>query len=387
MLFLLFLFSCCCAPELEAQLFKKKKKKNEIPRFTLKTAPSPEDQAKVLQNQLVSPVRKQLNRFNFSIEQGFGYFDYQNRLENVAVVQDASGSPLYLVPTNGEQQIVTPAEGITDWFSNVRTIAIDRIDDDSQIIGADSLNFIYRNRGRINPLVLRVSFSLKKLDRGHFQRTGERIYLDDDMIRLGAGIGFGRLRFRNPVNQQDVSNILRQQRLPQTSISTTKLFGTLSYNFYTFGDFSILADVMAGVWRLREDLPNVDNSVITYDPFFDVGFMFQKRFSKYFKGYIRPGFEYRKYSVNVGDLALPHQFLMFSVSVGVLLKYPIYPRNRYQADQVQMEHVFNGKIYRGRPFYKRQNPRYGQRRVRRKPQGSYFPGPKKNKEKKSKNDN
>ena len=83
----------------------------------------------------------------------------------------------------------------------------------------------------------------------------------------------------------------------------------------------------------------------------------------------------------------PHQFMMFSVSVGLVLKYPIYPRNKYQADQVQMEHVFNGKIYRGRPFYQNQNPRYGQRRIKRKPEGSYFPKQKKAKEKKSKNGN
>lgn len=40
---------------------------------------------------------------------------------------------------------------------------------------------------------------------------------------------------------------------------------------------------------------------------------------------------------------------------------------------VQMEHVFNGKMYRGRPFYKKQNPRYGQRGVNRKAKGWSFP--------------
>ncbi len=371
----------------DAQLFKKKKKKEQGAQFVLKTAPTPEEQAKALQKQLISPVRKQLNRFNLNIEKGVGFFTYQNQIQDAVVVQDASGSPFYLVPSGGERPIPTPVTGYTDWFSNAQSVQLERIDDDSNIFGSDTTDFVYRNNGRINPLIIRLSFSLKKLDRAHYERTGERIYLDDDMLRVGAGIGFGRLKFRNPVNQQEVGDLLRQYRLPQTSFSATKLFGTLSYNLYTLGDFSAIADVMGGVWRLGQNNGTVDNTVITYDPFVDVGFMFQKRFSKYFKGYVRPGFEYRKFNVAAGDLAVPHQFFMFSVSVGVLLKYPIYPRNKYQADQVQMEHVFNGRLYRGRPFYQNQNPRYGQNRKRRKPQGSYFPKPKKTKEKKAKNGN
>ena len=357
-----------------------------VEKFVLETAPTPEERAKQLQKLLVSPLRKQLNRFNLSIEKGFGYFAYQNKLENVTAVQDASGSPTYLLPT-GTDLNVTPLQGITDWLSNSQTITINRIDDDSNLFGSDTTDFIYRNTGRINPFVLRLSFSLKKLDRGHYERTGERIYLDDDQVRVGAGIGWGKLRYRNPVNQQEVSSLLRDYRLPQTTYATTKMFGTLSYNFYTMGDLSILADVMAGVWKLKENTTNVDNSIISYDPFADVGVMFQKRFSKYFKGYIRPGIEYRKYTLNAGDIAFLHQYMMFTVSVGLLLKYPIYPRNKYQPDQVQMEHVFNGRIYRGRPFYQKQNPRYGQNRVRRKPSGSYFPQPKKKKPKKQKNGN
>ena len=195
----------------------------------------------------------------------------------MVVVQDASGSPLFLVPT-GAEPIPIPIQGITHWFSNAQTITINRIDDDSQLVGADTTDFIYRNSGRINPFILRLSFSLKKLDRGHFGRTGERIYLDDDMIRLGAGIGFGKLRFRNPVHQQEVSDELRQYRLQQTSFASTKMFGTVSYNFYSQGDFRVLADVMAGVWKLKANTPNVDNSIITYDPFIDVGLMFQNNF-------------------------------------------------------------------------------------------------------------
>ena len=69
------------------------------------------------------------------------------------------------------------------------------------------------------------------------------------------------------------------------------MFASVTYNFYSLGDFSMLADVYGGVWKIKQSQINSDN--INYEPFFNVGLMFQTTFSKYFKGYIRPSFEMR----------------------------------------------------------------------------------------------
>ncbi|WP_189631316.1 hypothetical protein [Roseivirga thermotolerans] len=380
---IIFLCLCLLAPVSgHAQLFKKKnkKKKSEIQGFVLEEGVTPEERQKALERQLVSPVRKMLNRFNFQIEKSYGYFAYQNPLEGVSVIRNPRNDLLYLVPLGEETGTNLPATGYTNWFNRLETTTIDYIDDDSQIVRTDTASFAYSNSGRYNPLTLRVSLSLKKLDRGHFERTGEKRYLDDDLIRVGGGIGFGAMKFRHPSSEQDVDPILRRYSLPETKLSTTKLFGSVSYNFYSLGDFSMLADVYGGVWKIKAS--QVNKEQVTYDPFFNVGLMFQTTFSKYFKGYIRPSFEMRSYTLADDAISMPHKFTMFSIDLGLLLKYPTYPRNRYVANQVQMEHVFNGKMYRGRPFYKKQNPRYGQNRVRRKPGGSFFPIIKQKKSKK-----
>lgn len=367
--------------EADAQLFKKKKKKKgNVEGFVLEEKADPEKQKKQLERQLVSPVRKMLNRFNFNIEKGFGYFSYTNPLTDVSVIRNPRGDLLYVVPLGQEDGQTSPIDAYQNWFTDLTPVSIERIDDDSNIVKSDTVDFVYKNQGRINPITFRVSFSLKKFDKGHFERTQEKIYLDDDLIRIGGGISFGSLKFRNPASTQEVEPLLRNFRLPETKLSTTRLFASVSYNLYTKGDYSIHADVLGGVWKIKASQAN--NDVVNYDPFFNIGFMFQKKFSKYFKGYIRPSFELRSYTVTNDQVNIQHKFSVFSIDLGVLLKYPTYPRNKYKADQVQMEHVFNGKLYRGRPFYRKQNPRFGQNRIRRKPRGSSFPKVKKNKSKK-----
>ena len=65
----------CFSLEGNAQLFKKKKKKNDVlPLFTVEQELTPEERQKALQKQLVSPTRKKLNRFNLNIETGVGFF-------------------------------------------------------------------------------------------------------------------------------------------------------------------------------------------------------------------------------------------------------------------------------------------------------------------------
>ncbi len=378
LLTVLSVFTCF---EADAQLFKKKKKKQgNVQGFVLEEKADPEKEKRQLERQLVSPLRKMLNRFNFNIEKGIGYFSYKNPLTDVSVIRNPKGNLLYIVPLNQEDGLTSPINAFDNWFTDLNPLGIERIDDDSDIVRTDTVDFTYKNSGRINPITFRLSFSLKKIDKGHFERTKEKVYLDEDLIRVGGGISFGSFKFRNPVSTQEIDAELRSFRLPETKLSTTRIFGSISYNFYSMGDYSIHADVLGGVWKIKASQANKD--LITYDPFFNIGVMFQKKFSKYFKGYIRPSVELRSYTIANDQVNAKHKFSVFSIDLGLLLKYPVYPRNRYKADQVQMEHVFNGKLYRGRPFYRKQNPRYGQKRIRRKPRGGSFSRVKKNKSKK-----
>lgn len=369
--FLLILCLLLAGHSAEAQLFGKKKKKTSVSGFTLKESPSPENRREAQQKRMVSPIRKILNGFNFHIEKSFGYFSYQSELTGVSVIRDPSGDLLYMVPIGQEGSVTSPINAYTNWTTDLTPVAINRIDDDSQIVRTDTANMIYKNSGWTNPWVFRLDYSIKKVDKAHLKRTGEKRYLDQDQFRIGGGIGFGSMVFKNSANTQNIDPLLGNNGLSNKTIRTTKLFGSASYNAYSFGDFSIIADVYGGVWKTKST--DINQTLVNYDPFFNVGVMFQTTWSKYFKGYIRPSIEMRSYTLSNDFVSVPHKFNIFSIDLGLILKYPTYPRNKYKADMVQMEHEFNGKMYRGRPFYRKQNPRTGQRRNTSKGSGYKFP--------------
>ena len=152
--------------------------------------------------------------------------------------------------------------------------------------------------------------------------------------------------------------------LPGTRVSTTKVFGSVTVNAYQYGDLSLLADLSAGIWKIWSQ--HFNQNLVKHDPFFNIGLIFEKKFSKYFKVYIRPSFEMRQFGLANGAVSVRHRFSIFTIDLGALIKYPIYPRNRFKAHRVQMEHVFKGRIYRGRSIFQRQNPRIGQHGLSRK---------------------
>lgn len=355
----------------EAQLFKKKKKKANLTGFVLEEAETPEERQKRLRRQLVNPVRSVLNKFNFSIEKSLGYFTYQNPLENVSIVRNRNNNNLFIVPLGQEGGATQPINAFNNWQTRFTELNVNNIGNESEVVRTNATPVVYKNVGRYNPYVFRLSFSLKKLDKGHFERTGEKRYLNEDLLRLGGGIGFGAMKFKRDYNRQDTDLFIGDYNLQETKLSTTKMFGSITYNLFSRSDFSALVDVYGGVWRIKSE--QISDSNVDYDPFFNVGIMLQRTFSKYFKGYIRPNIEMRGYTLANELISTEHKFTVFSIDLGLLLKYPIYPRNKYKADMVQMEHVFNGKMYRGRPFYRKQNPRYGQRRNSRKERSSNFP--------------
>lgn len=367
----LLLTLCFHLPEAEAQLFKRKKKKTSVSGFTLKEGPTEEERKEAIEAQLVSPIRKFLNGFNFHIAKSYGYFTYQSELSEVSVLRDPSNQQLYIVPIGEEAAITPPINAFSNWFTDLNPVAINRIDDDSQILRTDTASLVYTNWGRTNPWNFRLDYSFKKVDKAHKERTGETRYLDQDLLRVGVGISFGSFKYKQNSHQQDVDPILRSYPLEKTKISSTKMFGSVSYNAYSFGNFSIIADVYGGVWKSKTE--DINAEFVTYNPFFNIGVMFQTTWTKYFKGYIRPSYEMRSYTLANDLISIPHNYSIFSIDLGVILKYPTYPRNKYKANMVQMEHVFNGKIYRGRPFYRKQNPRTGQRRNSRRGDDSSFP--------------
>jgi hypothetical protein len=349
----LFLGFLCFTTTVNGQILRKKKK-NDVNAFDPGQATDP---AKA-ENMMVKPIRRVLNKFNLQLEKGYGYFNYQNELTDVSVVRNPRGDLLYIVPLGQEDQLNGPFNGYSNWFNDLTNVDIHRIDDDAQIVRTDTAAFVYENNGRVNPLTLRLTYSFNRVDKQRLKTTGDRVMTEDEFLRIGVGISMGAIKFKNTVHTQEVDSRVGNFVLPQTKFSSSKMFGSVSYNVYSFVDFSVWVDLAGGVWKAKST--DINRDFVTFEPFFNIGVMLESTISKYFKLYVRPSFEMRSYTLSGEFMTTNHSFSVFSIDFGALIKYPTYPRNKHGANRVEMEHVFNGKIYRGRSIFQPQNPRIGQ---------------------------
>ncbi len=352
---LIFLVTLAGSPQ---ELWAQRKKKNNQDRFVPPTATTKR------QAPSVSPVRKILNLFNLSLELGKGGFNHKQELSDVVLVRtNIPENWIYIFPS-ADASSGGPYNGLTNWFNRNRPVVFDQIYDDDLAINTDTLPVSFKNQGTYNPVTLRLSFSIKKTDKLHLKTTGERRSLDQDLVRIGGGISFGKMKYKQnfftAIDQPNFGELL----VPVIESKQTKMFGSISVSALNYLDFTMFVDVEAGVWKFKSE--SFDTEVITYDPFFSLGLTFEKKLSKYFKVYLKPALEFRNYQFEVDPITVPNKITTFSMNLGFLIKYPTYPRNRFKAHQVQMEHVFNGKIYRGRSIFRRQNPKIGQNFKKRK---------------------
>jgi hypothetical protein len=311
------------------------------------------------QGPAVSPVRKIMNMFNLSFEIGGGHFNHKQDLTDVLLVRTDDPIPLlYIIPAANESSTNRPYNGFTNWFNDFKPVSINEIHDDDIKVRTTSNPIVYENSGSFVPIAFRLSFSIKKQDKQHFKTTGDRRPSEDDLVRIGGGIGFGKMKYKNSVMTPSLNEPIGTYDMPFTKISQKKLFGTLDINVYSKLDFTLFLNLEAGTWQFKKEEFNQEYTI--YDPFYSIGITFEKTVSKYFKLYMRPAFELRDFKLTNGQINVTNKLKMFSINFGALLKYPTYPRNKYSANHVQMEHIFNGKKYRGRSIFRKQNPRIGQ---------------------------
>ena len=311
------------------------------------------------QGPYVSPVRRVMNLFNFTFEKGTGFFNYSHELNDVLLARtEDPTSLLYIFPIEDATTNNGPFNAFTNWFNGFRPVIINQINDDDIVIRTNSNRVIFQNTGTFSPTTLKLSFSIRKTDKLHFKTTGERRSTDDDFVRVGGGISFGKMTYKTAILRPTFDEPVGNYILPFVETSQSKLFGSISVNTFNYMDFTIFLDVEAGTWKFKAK--DFDSDVVIYDPYFSLGLTFEKKISKYFKIHIRPAFEMRNYQLDNEQINIPNKLSMFSLNLGFLIKYPTYPRNKFKSHQVQMEHVFNGRIYRGRSIFRRQNPRTGQ---------------------------
>jgi len=308
--------------------------------------------------------------FNFS--SGYGNQNWQHSLSNVGLragddqniyFSDATSSSATATNfTRNDSALVrtvtlTNTLGLQDWVQNPGSSIggqpfrrSETITYEGRVISqtttnlptgtvTDGYNFKYTGTGHSIPFNLSVAYAFPR-------------------FRLGAGVSFEFTKM-GLLKQKDSVGLLKEFEFGTSIFSTRRLYGYVGYTFFRSKSYVYTTDMNIGIFRMSKSF---DRASMRYLPMFNGGVTLEKNLSEYFRVSVSPRFEFKSY-----NLALPgnirtvkHDILALYALVGISYSIPSGKKCPIKACGIRMHHVHGGQVWRGNPFYRWQNPRYGE---------------------------
>ena len=278
-------------------------------------------------------VRSIFKNFSLGISTGYGNTFFSHKLDGFGIVQPTSGAPR-----------IFPSGSTTPKYSNwVNSVASDsfNIQPGYFLISSDTAKLGFKGHGLNIPLKATLHYEY-------------------DRYRIGGGYSYEYMhmgQFHSISNKNDIANF--QPSAPGGLMK--KYFGMLGVSFYRINDLLFTVDANIGGYKPGK---NFNTSLITKGIYVNVGVTVEREFSEYLKGFIRPSFEIKNYSLNVPEAgkSINHSINAFYINVGLSYKLPSLAKCYNKDCRVQMNHAHGDTEYRSRvhPIYKKQNPMYGE---------------------------
>lgn len=247
--------------------------------------------------------------------------------------------------------------GYKQWLTNPQTENVSRFgnsDANNQVL-SDTARLGYKGNSGSVPFTLVVQYNF--LDR----------------FRIGAGIGYEIHQL--PIMSPTVGEDILGQYVPEIhKTHLLRYFGMIGGKVYQIQDWSYFVDIQIG----KTKFGNAFSKTATHTGlFFNIGFPMEYEFSEYFRAFIRPSVEFKNYQTSLeGFSAITTVQPAVYVHFGFRYNIPEIPRCHLKAKnptgydypkrftnktcRIQKKHIHGDRMYRGQPFYKKQNPKVGQ---------------------------
>ncbi|MCG8322050.1 MAG: hypothetical protein MI921_21305 [Cytophagales bacterium] len=284
-----------------------------------------------------SPFRKFMTNFSFNFQIGYGRTFYTHDIPQLAILRN-NGALLLTDDVN--PGVDNPISAYRYWLNDPQLINT-TFNEDDRLVSSDSTTLRMVGRGHNMPITLSLHYTIKE----RFRIGGGATFEFHNISRVGPKSG-------------DTLGTY------ESNFGTTlhrRFFGLAGYRFLAFRNLSYVAEVRAGSFNLGNDY---NSELIQKGLFFDVGVSIERHLSEYFRVTLRPSIELKNYTINFPDteIALQHKMVTPYVSLGASYSIPELRRCPIKSCHIQINHVHGGKEYRSRrhPFYKKQNPNYGE---------------------------
>ncbi len=281
-----------------------------------------------------SAFRTIFKNFRVSVFTGYGKTFMRHEFDDFGIDQRTGLAPR-IYP------LYDPTTFYTNW---VNTFTADSVSSppDSYLVNGDTATLGFRGKGTNIPIMISLHYEIK------------------GKYRIGGGYGYERMWLGNfePLTFPDqIGNF----RPANPSGWMRKYYGQIGYSFYRLDQFLFTGDLQIGGYKPGKNF-NID--LIQRGVYGNLGVTIERELSEYLRGFIRPSFELKKYTLSLPDGTQPinHRMNAAYLHFGLSYSLPELRKCFHKDCRIQMNHAHGNREYRSRvhPIYKKQNPHYGE---------------------------
>ncbi len=284
---------------------------------------------------------KFIGGFSLHASTGFGMTFFSHEIQGPGILQQKDGN-VYLFDNFyviGGDSLNT---GYTGWTNNAQSSSNIPIGDEDFLLGTDTLAIKYKGAGGSIPFSVAVSYTF-------------------DRYRFGGGVTYEQ-SFAAKYYPNALTNDLQPFKTDFVTSSITRYYGYVGGEVFRSIRHTIAIDAMIGTFKYGKKKFNPDQ--IKYKLFVNIGVSFERSLSEYFKVFVRPSLEIKRYELTIPGLnyALTHSAPAMYFSIGAIIRIPDLNKCPVSQCHSQINHRHGGNVYRSKmhPFWKWQNPNYGQ---------------------------
>jgi hypothetical protein len=279
-------------------------------------------------------LRALLSKLNVSLSTGYGRSFLKHKLDGFGIIQQPDSVPMIFNSTNTTARY-------SNWFNGVTAAGNGAAAPGSFLVNSDTAAIGFKSKA--------FSIPLKGT-----------IHIEIDRYRIGGGYSYEFMHI-GPFRTLNYANSIGTFPPQANNFFMKKYFGMIGAAVYRYNDYLLVVDANIGGYKLGSKF---DNSLIKRGVYYNLGATFEREMSEYFKIFVRPSYELKKYKLSIPETAqtITHRFNAFYINIGATYRLPEIRRCFLKGCHAQINHAHGNKEYRSRrhPIWKKQNPHYGE---------------------------
>jgi len=287
-----------------------------------------------------SPLMKLLGNFTISGSIGYGATFYKHEIAGVGLIKNPNQAPLLF--DNSLVYTDTIANGFNNWIGNPAVFQNVPVDSTSYLLGTDSIPVTFKALGTNIPISISVQYNF-------------------DRYRIGGGFSFEPYfvgNYRPDVFKDEIGTF----KTNFVASNYTRWFVHVGGEVFQTKKYTIVIDIKVGSYKQQKKHFNPD--IIKKGVFYNLGARFEYSLSEYVGVFVRPSFEYKNYTLNFPEstFSVTHNLPAFYFNLGLSWRLPDRKKCPIGNCRTQINHRHGSNSYRSRvhPFWKWQDPDYGE---------------------------